>query len=210
MVSLPAWLSTRMAAGLGLILLGLLAGIVAARWHYAPRLEAAELRTQALGDLLREQAKGVQALKDESARRVAEAAAALERARGEARQFVGRPRELANRVYANRLGNGDESSGDGWRYRGRGLIQLTGRAHYMAAGRALQRPYKERPELVAEPSDACLTAAWYWHARSLNPLADSWMIGEITRRVNGSKMLGMDDRLRRSEMALEAMHEAVA
>lgn len=84
--ALPAWLSTRVAAGLGLILLGLLAGIVAARWHYAPRLEAAELRTQALGDLLREQAKGVQALKDERDRRMADAAAALERARGQARR----------------------------------------------------------------------------------------------------------------------------
>lgn len=94
--ALPAWLSTRMAAGLGLILLGLLAGIVAASWHYAPRLQAAELRTQALGDLLREQAKGVQAIKDESTRQVAKAAAALERARGEARRI----RSEAERILA--------------------------------------------------------------------------------------------------------------
>lgn len=86
MVPLPAWLSARMAAGLALLLLGLAGGVLMARWHYAPRLEAAELRTQALGDLLREQAKGVQAIKDERARRVAEAAAALERARAEARR----------------------------------------------------------------------------------------------------------------------------
>lgn len=87
MVALPAWLSARMAAGLGLVLLGLVAGVVGARWHYAPRLEAAELRTEVLGDLLREQAKGIQAIRDEQDRRTAEAAAALERARGEARRY---------------------------------------------------------------------------------------------------------------------------
>jgi putative chitinase len=120
------------------------------------------------------------------------------------------PKALANRVYANRLGNGDESSSDGWRYRGRGLIQLTGRANYMAAGQALSRPYKEDPDLVAQPSDACLTAAWYWQTRALNELADAWLIGEITRRVNGPKLLGLDDRRQRSEIALEALRGAEA
>lgn len=86
MVRLPAWLSARMAAGLGLVLLGLVAGIGVARWHYAPRLEAAELRAQGLGDLLREQAEGVQAIKDERDRRLADAAAALDRAQSEARR----------------------------------------------------------------------------------------------------------------------------
>lgn len=96
MVPLPAWHSARVAAGLGLILLGLLVGIAAARWHYAPRLEAAELRAQAMGDLLREQARGVQAIKDERDRRTAEAVAALERARGEARRY----RSEAERILA--------------------------------------------------------------------------------------------------------------
>lgn len=128
----------------------------------------------------------------------------------EAMPLTRNPKGLANRVYANRLGNGDEASGDGWRYRGRGLIQLTGRAHYMAAGEALSRPYKNSPELVAEPSDACLTAAWYWQTRNLNPLADAWLIGEITRRVNGSKMLGLDDRRQRSEQALQAFQGVLA
>lgn len=96
MVQLPAWLSARMAAGLGLVLLGLVAGVVAARWHYAPRLEAAELRTEVLGDLLREQAKGIQAIRDERDRRTAEAAAARQRARGEARRY----RSEAERILA--------------------------------------------------------------------------------------------------------------
>lgn len=81
---------------MALLLLGLASGVLMARWHYAPRLEAAELRTQALSDLLREQAKGVRAIKDESARRVAEAAAALERARVEARRY----RSEAERILA--------------------------------------------------------------------------------------------------------------
>lgn len=128
----------------------------------------------------------------------------------EAMPLTRNPKGLANRVYANRLGNGDESSGDGWRYRGRGLIQITGRENYRAASRALSRPYEDQPDLVATPSDACLTAAWYWHVKNLNPLADAWMIGEITRRVNGNRMLGLDDRRQRSEQALEALQGAMA
>lgn len=76
--------------------------------------------------------------------------------------FVRNPEALANEVYGGRMGNGDASTGEGWKYRGRGLFQLTGRANYMAAGDALSRPYKYEPELVAKPQDAALTAAWYW------------------------------------------------
>ena len=103
--------------------------------------------------------------------------------------LVRRPQALANRVYADRLGNGDEASGDGWRYRGRGLKQLTGRANYAAAAVGLGRPYVEQPELVALPDDACLTAAWYWHAAECNVLADSGQWDAITRAVNGPGML---------------------
>lgn len=128
----------------------------------------------------------------------------------EAKTLTGNPKALANKVYANRLGNGDEASGDGWKYRGRGLIHLTGRDNYRAAANALHRPYLDRPEMVAEPSDACLTSAWYWWMRGLNELADAWLIGEITRRVNGSKMLGLDDRRQRSEQALQAFQGVLA
>lgn len=112
----------------------------------------------------------------------------------DAARLARNPEGLANRVYANRLGNGDEDSGDGWRYRGRGLFQLTGQANYMAAGAALGRPYKEQPELVALPEDAALTAAWYWSIRGLNALADSAQIDAITRAINGPAMAGADDR----------------
>lgn len=114
------------------------------------------------------------------------------------------PQAIANRVYAGRLGNGDEASGDGWRYRGRGLKQLTGRANYADAARALARPYVERPDLVAMPLDACLTAAWFWHTIKGNLLADSAQWDAITRAVNGPGMLQADLRRQYAEEAVRA------
>ena len=112
----------------------------------------------------------------------------------DAAQYLRQPEKLANRVYSNRLGNGDESSGDGWRFRGRGLFQLTGRANYMAAGDALGTDYKVNPDLVAEPPDAAFTAAWFWAVGGMNVLADNDQIDTITRRINGPAMLGADER----------------
>ena len=112
----------------------------------------------------------------------------------DAAQYLRQPEKLANRVYANRLGNGDTASGDGWKYRGRGLFQLTGRANYMAAGDALGTDYKANPDLVAEPPDAAFTAAWYWAVGNLNAMADVGQIDVITRRINGPAMLGADER----------------
>lgn len=124
---------------------------------------------------------------------------------GDAAALTRNPRALANRVYANRLGNGDESSGDGWRYRGRGLFQLTGRANYMAAGDALGVDYKARPELVAEPAHAAMTAAWYWATIRGNELADTSQIDALTRRINGPGMVGADDRRSRWDAALRGL-----
>lgn len=112
----------------------------------------------------------------------------------EAAALLRRPEDLANRVYSNRLGNGDEGSGDGWKYRGRGLFQLTGRANYMAAGDGLNTDYKGEPWLVADPPDAAFTAAWYWAVGGLNALADNGDIDGITRRINGPAMVGADAR----------------
>jgi len=119
--------------------------------------------------------------------------------------LVRNPQALANRVYSGRLGNRDEASGDGWRYRGRGLKQLTGRANYHDAAQALARPYLDRPELVAEPPDACLTAAWYWHTVKGNALADSAQWDAITRAVNGPAMLQMAERRQYSEEGARAL-----
>lgn len=115
------------------------------------------------------------------------------------------PQRLANRVYANRLGNGDESSGDGWAYRGRGLIQLTGRSNYHVASDALGADYIAHPDLVAKPEDACLTAGWFWSSIHGNLLADAGLIDELTRKINGPAMAGADDRRSRYDDALQSL-----
>lgn len=115
------------------------------------------------------------------------------------------PKALANCVYAGKNGNGDEASGDGWRYRGRGLKQLTGRGNYRDASVELGRPYEEQPDLVLEPADACLTAAWFWHTRKCNVLADSSQWDAITKAVNGPAMLEADRRRQLSEEGLQAL-----
>jgi len=115
-----------------------------------------------------------------------------------------KPEALANRVYANRNGNGDESSGDGWRYRGRGLIQLTGRANYLAAECAIGTAYKSTPDLVALPQHAAMTAAWFFSAAGCNSLADASNIDGITRQINGPAMAGAGDRRQRFDEAVRA------
>lgn len=111
---------------------------------------------------------------------------------------------LANRVYGGRLGNGPESSGDGWRFRGRGLKQLTGRFNYTQAAIALDRPYVEHPGLVAEPEGACLTAAWFWYQHGCNVFADSSQWDAITRVVNGPAMLQAAARRQYSDDGVRA------
>lgn len=106
-----------------------------------------------------------------------------------AQPLVGNPRLLAGAVYSNRNGNGPQGTGDGWNYRGRGLVQLTGRADYMTAAAALNRPYVDQPDLVALPADACLVAAWYWQSNGCNELADAHNWDAITKAINGAAML---------------------
>jgi putative chitinase len=121
--------------------------------------------------------------------------------------YVGQPERLANHVYSNRLGNGDEASGDGWRYRGRGLLQLTGRENYRAHGVALGLPLVDQPELLEQPDAAALSAAQFWAAHGCNPLADAASestFDEITRIINGGTT-GRDARRgywRRARIAL--------
>ena len=107
----------------------------------------------------------------------------------DAQLLVHNPEGLAQIVYSNRLGNGDRSTGDGWRFIGRGIAQLTGRADYMTAAVALLRPYAAQPELVAQPPDAALTAAWFFQSNGCNALADAHNWDGVTRRFNGAAML---------------------
>lgn len=123
----------------------------------------------------------------------------------QARAFVRLPKALANRVYANRNGNGDEASGDGWTYRGRGLPQLTGRGNYRRAGEKLGLPLEQQPDRVADLDVATLAGAWYWQANGLNARADLWQLDTITRAINGAAMAGRTDRAERCNRALDAL-----
>ena len=114
--------------------------------------------------------------------------------------YVNNPQGLANLVYANRMGNGDAQSNDGFRYRGRGIIQLTGRSNYDSAGDAMGVNLLETPELLSDPKWAALSAGWYWQSRGLNELADDRTHDDdledfawITRRINGG-LVGLKDR----------------
>lgn len=118
-----------------------------------------------------------------------------------AQRLIRNPERLANLAYAGKNGNGDVNSGDGWVYRGRGIFQLTGRANYTAAQVACNRPYVAEPWRVAEPSDACLTAAHYWHTHSLNVLADTMQVDAITRAINGPAMVAAAERRQFTEEA---------
>jgi putative chitinase len=110
-----------------------------------------------------------------------------------ATEYARKPEKIANRVYANRMGNGDELSGDGWKYRGRGLIQLTGKENYTRFGNAVGQDIVNNPELVASPEYATLSAGWFWSANSLNKLADAKDILGMTKRINGGT-IGLDHR----------------
>lgn len=115
-----------------------------------------------------------------------------------------RPENLANRVYAGRMGNGDEASGDGWRFRGRGLIQITGRAAYARFARAMNMTLDDATDYAATHAGAADSAAWFWTANALNALAASWAIDLLSRKINGGSA-GAADRLRLCEAALQAI-----
>lgn len=119
----------------------------------------------------------------------------------EAARFVRNPKALANRVYAGKNGNSNEASGDGFRYRGRGLFQLTGLSNYSAAG----VKYLANPDLVATPLGAALTAGGFWSASNMNALADTGSIDAITRKINGRAMLGAAERRAAFEANLKAL-----
>jgi putative chitinase len=122
----------------------------------------------------------------------------------DARAFVRAPVLLASYVYAGRNGNGHESSGDGWNYRGRGPIQLTGRSNYARAAQALSLPLIETPEIVIDPDVGARVAAWFWADKRLGPLADLNELVAITKRINGGTH-GLEDRRRYLETAMRVL-----
>jgi putative chitinase len=118
-----------------------------------------------------------------------------------AKQYERNPKKIANMVYANRMGNRDESSGDGFRFRGRGAIQLTGHASYFHTGQALGEDFVMNPDLVATPMYAALTAGWFWDTHKLNQYADSQDYKTMTKKINGG-FIGLADREKHINHAL--------
>lgn len=111
-----------------------------------------------------------------------------------AHQLSRRPAAIANAVYANRMSNSDEASGDGWRYCGRGLIQLAGRDNYRACSEDVGLALEDSPVLLEQPECAALSAAWYWSHNGLNELADAGRFEAIARKIN-SGTSGQEERL---------------
>ena len=117
-----------------------------------------------------------------------------------AHKLARKPEQIANHTYANRMGNGTPESGDGWKYRGRGFIQTTGKNNYHELGRGLGINVVAVPDLLLQPEYAALSAAYFWHANGLNELADTGRFDLITRKINGGTH-GAADRNRRWEEA---------
>jgi putative chitinase len=121
-----------------------------------------------------------------------------------ARPFANNPEKLANKVYANRMGNGPPESGDGYRYRGRGYIQITGKDGYRQTGLRAGIDLVANPERAIASEDALRIACAFWKWKELNPLCDTRNFEEVTRRINGG-LTGYDDRLEWLEKVRQAL-----
>jgi len=119
-----------------------------------------------------------------------------------AKQYAHDQEKIANRVYGGRMGNGDESSGDGFRYCGRGLIQLTGRNNYTKFSESIGMAVEEVPSLLETFEGAVKSACWFWKTNNLNQYADAGDILTMTKRINGGT-IGLEDRIKHYNHALE-------
>ena len=122
-----------------------------------------------------------------------------------ATSYSRKPEKIANKVYGGRMGNGPESSGEGFKYCGRGLIQLTGKDNYTACGKALELDLLTDPAQVEENPVAVLSAGWFWNTRRLNEWADKGDITTVTKKINGGT-IGLADRKKHYEHILEVLH----
>ena len=121
-----------------------------------------------------------------------------------AQQYEKQPEKIANRVYANRMGNGPEESGDGWRFCGRGLIQVTGRENYSWFAASLQISPEEASEYMETFEGAAQSACWFWESNNLNQWADKQDIVTLTKRINGGT-IGLEDRKKHYEHCLHVL-----
>ena len=118
-----------------------------------------------------------------------------------ANQYAHNPEKIANRVYANRMGNGPEESGDGYRYCGRGLIQLTGKINYRKFAESIDTPVEDITEFLGTFEGAIQSACWFWETNNLNKWADAGDIKQMTKIINGG-FIGLEDRIKHYEHAM--------
>ena len=123
---------------------------------------------------------------------------------GTAKAYEKQPEKIANKIYADRMGNGPESSGDGWKYRGRGLIQLTGKTNYTWFAASLEISPEEAAEYTQTFEGAAQSACWFWETNKLNVEADKGDIKTMARKINGG-FIGLDDRIKHYEHALHVL-----
>ena len=121
-----------------------------------------------------------------------------------ANQYAGQGERIANRAYANRMGNGPEESGDGYRYCGRGLIQLTGKDNYTRYAQSTEQSVEDAAEHLTTFEGCVQSAAWFWEANNLNQYADSGDILTMTKRINGGT-LGLEDRQQHYQHAIQIL-----
>ena len=119
-----------------------------------------------------------------------------------AESYAHNPEKLADFVYAGRMGNLQD--GDGWKFHGRGLIQLTGRENYANCGSGVGVDLIDNPDLLLTPQYAVLSAGWFWNKKGLNALADTQEYGAMTRRINGG-LTGLDERIAKITKALQVL-----
>jgi len=117
-------------------------------------------------------------------------------------QFSHNPEKIANKVYGGRMGNTEE--GDGAKYIGRGLIQLTGKENYANCGLGIGVDLLGHPDWLSNPKYACLSAGWFWNKRNLNSLADTMNIAEMTKKINGGS-IGIADRIAKINKVLDLL-----
>ena len=121
-----------------------------------------------------------------------------------ANEYAHQPEKIANRAYSGRMGNGDEASGDGWNYCGRGLIQITGKANYAAFAESIDTPVEQVPEFLGTFEGAVQSACWFWENNNLNALADNGDVLSITKKVNGGT-LGLEERQQHTAQAHQVL-----
>lgn len=125
---------------------------------------------------------------------------------GVAEQYAGQPEKIANKTYGGRMGNGPEESGEGFKYRGRGILQLTGKDNYKACSQTLfqDNTLLDDPDLLLDPYYAVHSACWFWNKNKLNQFADAGDLTTLTKRINGGT-IGLEDRIHHYNHAVEVL-----